>query len=183
MLHLVLPDPLTRALPALWTALLLAPLPVLAWAAWTDLVSRIIPDGACIALALYGLLLRGLAGPWALAELVAIAVLAFIALAMLHARGGFGGGDVKLAAAILLGLSPPGAYTFLVVTVLTGGVLAILHLALRALPPPRPAPAGAALVQRLWRAERWRVRRHRTLPYGIALASGGGWAFLTSVGA
>ena len=50
------------------------------------------------------------------------------------------------------------------------------------LPPAPHAPVGAALTRRVWRAERWRVRRRAALPYGIAIAFGGTVAFLTSSG-
>jgi prepilin peptidase CpaA len=182
MLHPAHPDILAQALPVLWTAALLVPLPLLAWAAWSDLLSRTIPDQACIVLAATGLAVRGSSGAAPLALSAGIAALAFLALAALHARGGFGGGDVKLIAAVLLGLSPLGAYRFLVITILAGGVLAVIHLALRALPPAPPAPAGAVLPWRLWRAERWRVRRQRTLPFGIANAGGGCWAVVSGIG-
>ena len=182
MLHLTLPDAFAEILPDLWRAVLLVPLPLLVWAAWADLVTRTIPDAACIALALTGLLLRGAAGPWPLAISAGVAAVTFLALAVLHARGGFGGGDVKLASAVLLGLSPIGAYRFFVITILAGGGLALIYLTLRALPPTPVAPAGAAVPWRLWRAERWRVRRHGTLPYGIAIACGGCWAVLTTIG-
>ena len=182
MFHFALPDPFAEILPDLWRGLLLVPVPLLAWAAWSDLVTRTIPDAACIALALAGVLLRGAAGPWPLALSAGIAALTFFALAVLHAHGGFGGGDVKLAAAVLIGLSPIGAYRFFVITILAGGGLALIYVAMRALPPVRPASAGAALPRRLWRTERWRVRRHGTLPYGIAIACGGCWAVLTTIG-
>ncbi len=157
-------------------------LPLLAWAAWTDLIKRTIPNAVCIALLVIGFALRAAAGPWPLATSAGIAALAFVVLAAAHAAGALGGGDVKLAAAMLVGLSPLAAYRFTVMTILAGGVLVLVHLALRALPPARPAPAGAALPTRIWRAERWRVQRHGGLPYGIAIAFGGCWAVLTTLG-
>jgi prepilin peptidase CpaA len=110
----------------------------------------------------------------------------FLALAMLHARGMLGGGDVKLAAAICLGLSPPSAYRFIFVTAMAGGVLALLHLlarhALRAAPPRRPPPRGSPLPKRVFFAERWRIARRGSLSYGVAIACGGIWAVLEARG-
>jgi prepilin peptidase CpaA len=83
-------------------------------------------------------------------------------------------------------------YRFLVATVLAGGVLSLLHIVLRRAPPPvrlpgRPPGAGpslrrASVVRRVINAERWRIRRKGSLPYGIAIAFGGAWVTLTGVG-
>jgi prepilin peptidase CpaA len=174
--------PANSVAAAMWTGALMTPIPLLVWAACSDFLTRLIPDTACIGLALAGVVIRGAAGPRALGISVGIACLVFVGLAVLNALGGLGGGDVKLASATLVGLSPPAAYSFLVVTVIGGGVLAAIYLALRSLGPASPAEAGAALPRRLWRIERWRIRRHGTLPYGIALACGGSWAILTNFG-
>src|SRR6185437_10028958 len=103
-----------------------------------------------------------------------------------HARGGLGGGDVKLAAAVCLGLSPFEAWRFVVVTSLAGGILAILHLlgrlALRSSGTIAPAPAGSPSLIRVLRTERWRIARHGSLSYGVAIACGGIWAILESRG-
>lgn len=160
--------------------LLFTHLPILLWAAWSDLVRRTIPDSACIALAALGLVLRSAAGPWPAAISVGIAAATFVALTFAHAGGGLGGGDVKLAAAMLVGLSPSGAYRFFIITILAGGVLVLAHLALRALPPITPTPANAGTLNRIWRAQRWRVRRQGGLPYGLAIACGGIWAVITT---
>ncbi len=164
------------------TILTMAPLPLLAWVAWSDLVTRTIPDCACIALAVIGIMLRAPAGAWPLGLSVLIAAVTFLALAFIHATGALGGGDIKLATALLLGFPPAGALGFAVITVYAGGVLVLAHLAMRWLPPVSPAPAGAALPLRVWRMERWRVQRRTGLPYGIAIACGGAWTVITSAG-
>jgi prepilin peptidase CpaA len=96
-----------------------------------------------------------------------------------------GGGDVKLAAATAVGLPAGSIYQLIVYTALAGGVLACLHLALRfglrRLPPHAPR-RGACLIQRVVSAERWRIARHGSLPYGVAIACGGIWAVLTARG-
>ena len=138
---------------------------LLGLAAWSDLAIRTIPDWICVALALAGLLIRGSAGAHALAISVGLAGVLFLALVFVHAYGGLGGGDVKLAAALVLGLPASGAYRFLMVTVLAGGVLGLLYLALRQLPAPLPCPSGASRLRRVWTAERWRIRRKGSLPY------------------
>ena len=165
--------------------LMVASIGLLALAALTDLATRTIPDTVSVALCCTGLLGRAFDGLAAIGISVVVALALFLLLVVLHARGALGGGDVKLAAAAVLGLSPDSAYQFVVVTALAGGVMAILHLLLRpvmriwrATPPPR----GASLLRRIAAAERWRIARHGSLPYGVAIACGGIWATLASRG-
>jgi prepilin peptidase CpaA len=154
-------------------------------AARRDLATRIIPDGISITLVGLGIASRSLAGLPNLALSVGLAAGLFILLVPAHARGVLGGGDVKLLAATAVGLSPESLYGFVVVTALAGGALALLHLTLRrafrgvsTAPPPR----GIALSRRIAAAERWRIARHGSLPYGVAIACGGIWAVVTSRG-
>jgi prepilin peptidase CpaA len=175
--------------PAIWATdlIALATIGLLAVAAMSDLATRTIPDQACIALAMLGLGGRLLAGTAALAISAGVAIGLFVVLVLAHARGILGGGDVKLAAATALGLAPVQTYRFLVATVLAGGVLSALHLALRHLPPPTRLPGGrplrqSSVVRRVLTAERWRIRRKGSLPYGVAIACGGAWVTLTGVG-
>jgi len=155
---------------------------LLGLAAWSDLAIRTIPDWICIALAFAGVILRASVGVAAVAVSAAVAGGLFFVLALVHARGAIGGGDVKLAAAVVLGLSAGGAYRFIVITVIAGGVLAMMHLALRWLPSPVPCPAGASPLRRVWTAERWRIRRRGSLPYGVAMACGGATVVLSGMG-
>ncbi len=111
-----------------------------------------------------------------------LAALVFAALALLHARGWLGGGDVKLAAGVAAGLAPQAVLLFLVVTGIAGGVLAAAHLVLRGLTFRPRRLVKLAGPRRVWRAERWRIARHAPLPYGVAIACGGAWAFLFGPG-
>ena len=114
---------------------------------------------------------------------VGVAMGLFALLVLAHARGALGGGDVKLAAAMALGLAPVQTYRFVVATILAGGVLSLLHLLLRRAPPPAPLPKKfsrrAPLAWRIVTVERWRIRRKGSLPYGVAIACGGAWVMLT----
>ena len=149
---------------------------LLLFAAWKDLATRTIPDAIAIAVAALGALDRLFSGLLPLAVSASIALGFGLLLVVMHARGWLGGGDVKLAAAISLGLSAAGTYRFIVITAIAGGILALVHLALRAAlhrisastPPQRASP-----LVRIYRAERWRIARHGPLPYGIAIAAGG----------
>jgi prepilin peptidase CpaA len=111
-------------------------------------------------------------------SLVAGAILLLLLL-MVFTRGWMGGGDVKLLTALAVGLPPSGVIQLLTITALSGGVLAALHLIMRALPYPRLAPAGSSFLRRVYAVERWRHLRHAPLPYGVAIACGGIWTILT----
>jgi prepilin peptidase CpaA len=169
-------------LAMVWTVDLLAAAIVglLIYAALADVAARIIPDGVAIGLVALGVIERLLAGLPNLGASVLVALLLLVILVFLNARGLMGGGDVKLAAAIAIGLPVEAIYRFIVVTSLAGGILALVHLALRysIRKAPRPPPNGASLARRVIAAERWRIVRHGSLPYGVAIACGGIWAVL-----
>ena len=155
-------------------------------ATWHDIATRTIPDAIAIGIALLGAANRLLTGLPALALSLAAALVLLLLLTVLHARGLLGGGDAKLIAALCLGLSLPSAYRLLVATALAGGALALLHLilrrAVRGTPARQPLPRGASLPRRIFQAERWRISRHGSLPYAVAIACGGLWAILAAPG-
>jgi prepilin peptidase CpaA len=171
-----------------WLGAILAALVValLVFAALADIATRTIPDSVAIAVGLLGMAAHLLTGPTALALSAAVAFALFVLLVVLHARGLMGGGDVKLAAATCLGLSLPSADRFIVVTAMAGGVLALMHLAarwaLRNTSRVAPPQRGASLPRRVFAAECWRIVRHGSLPYGVAIACGGIWAVLSAHG-
>ena len=86
----------------------------------------------------------------------------FAVLVQLRARGALGGGDVKLTAAMAVGLAPMQTYRFLVATVLAGGVLSLLHIVLRRVPPPERLPGGTAFAAGIAGTPR---RHRRTLAH------------------
>ena len=169
-------DPLSLALPMAGLAL--------GWAAADDLCRRIIPDTASILLATLGLALplwQGAPFPWV--SLVAAATL-FLVLCALHGRGWLGGGDVKLASAILLLVGVERAAPFATATALAGGVLSLLYLAgwlaLRNARPTRRLlrrfgglTGPARLLAHVLAAEAHRIATRHSVPYGVALAAGG----------
>lgn len=166
-----------------WQALAVpAAVVLLLIAASSDLLSRTIPDWVSVTLAGLGLVNRALIGFGAAATSVLLAFLVFLVLAVAHARGGLGGGDVKLVSAAAFGLSPTGLYEMLLCMSFAGGVLAVAHFVARRLPRPAFSPPGASRLRRLWTIEKWRWRRPGCLPYGVAIATGGVWALLSGTG-
>jgi prepilin peptidase CpaA len=156
---------------------------LLASAAWFDVASRLIPNRICLVLALVGMLGRLSVGPSALAISLGIAACVLLVLMMLHQIGALGGGDVKLLVAMALGLPPMGVMILFVVTALAGGVLCLVHLAMRRLPLPRQSKSDAFVLLRVYAVERWRIIRHGPIPYGVAIAFGGIWSLLKTMGA
>ncbi len=145
-------------------------LALLALAAASDLASRIVPDRASLGIALAGVLLR--LQDSTLAPALAAALTVFAAALVCWHRGWLGGGDVKLVAAAAL-IVPPGRVPGLVAAVLlSGGVLALIYLALAALLPAPAASAPRGRWARIARIERRRVHRRGPLPYACAIVAG-----------
>ncbi len=143
---------------------------LLVWAAISDIRSFIIPNKLCLAVAgLYPLYVFSAAQPpdWPFAAAMAFGV--FIVGAGLFAFNLIGGGDVKLLAAVLLWAGPEYGVTFLVLTVLFGGALAVVMLfwgkmlqftpfLWRLVGPPVVTDGHAS---------------KQSMPYGVAISFGG----------
>ncbi|MFZ1427599.1 MAG: prepilin peptidase [Geminicoccaceae bacterium] len=142
-------------------------------AAWRDLAVRTIPDRISLGLLAIGIVARASVGLSALLMSLAVAAALFGVLVLLHARGLMGGGDVKLASALAVGLTPLGTYHFVVATAAAGGLLGVAYLLMaRRLRAPLPQPRMSLLL-RLRAVEVRRIRLRRSLPYGVAIALGG----------
>jgi prepilin peptidase CpaA len=158
--------------------ILVASLALLTAAALSDLARRIIPDRVAAALAVLGAAAAALHGAHALLLSAAAAAALCAALALLHGRGMLGGGDVKLASAVALGLPVSAFGGFLAATACAGGVIALVHLALRPIAPQLASGRRFPLLRRILAAECWRIRRRGSVPYGVAIASGGAFILL-----
>jgi prepilin peptidase CpaA len=118
--------------------------------------------------------LAQLAQGWQAASLsFAIACTLFTLLLLPAMRGMLGGGDVKLAAAVALGLPPAATWDFIFATVMIGGLLGLAYLAGPYLAPRPHAMVSASLLRRVAAVESWRLRRRGPVPYGVAIAGGG----------
>ena len=155
---------------------------LLALAASADIGYRIIPNWIAATIAVLGLAIRLSVSPSALLVSACIALAVFAGMVFLHSRRVFGGGDVKLVAATCLGLAPAATNQFIFVTAMAGGIVAVLHLIGRRVVRNRglcaPLPRGTSLFRRIVSIEIWRLARHGSLPYGVAIACGGIWAIL-----
>ena len=181
-----MPSLLNAALqPSLSVSLVTAGMALLAISAWTDVRARRIPDLCAGAMAVLGVAYKLQSGWYTAAFSVITALLLFFLLFMAFVRGYVGGGDVKLATAVALWLSPPQCYTFLVVSAFFGGGMALVYLATRFLRPLPPTGENKAAVARegegMFMAEYRRMRAGAPLPYGLALAVGGGYALMQSL--
>ncbi|WP_309604141.1 prepilin peptidase [Phenylobacterium sp.] len=141
-------------------------------AALRDATSYTIPNW--ISLALVGIFpLAALALGLPLAVLggqLGLGAAALVAAMAMFALGWIGGGDAKLFAAAALWLGWPAILTFLAVTGVAGGVLAVGLLALRAPAVRRHLPAGPGWFVRL-------AEPGENVPYGVAIAVGALAAF------
>lgn len=141
-----------------------------------DLVSYRIPNWISLALATgFGLAAVAVGIPVSTVGLnLAVGAAALAAGVALFALGWIGGGDAKLFAAAALWIGWPGALSFMAVTGVAGGGLALVLLSLRA-PALRPLVlAGPAWFTRLGEPG-------ESVPYGVAIAIGALTAFPASV--
>ena len=146
---------------------------LLCFAAARDVATRLIPDEVSIAIAVLGLATRAFEGWMAAATSLGVAVGLFALLLLLAMRGLLGGGDVKLVSAMAVGLAPADSWTFVVATVLAGGVLGVIYLIARhVVPHVELAPRGPFL-RRVLAIEARRMRHRGPLPYAVAIAAGG----------
>jgi prepilin peptidase CpaA len=152
-------------------------------AALHDVMARTVPNGVALAIAASGLVAQisqSLMGAGHLLVSIPVALIVFVAAALLWRRGLMGGADVKLFAASALLVPPMLVPSLLASITIGGGLLALVYLvARRRMPRPEPGrPPG--LFARVIRLERWRLRRGGPLPYAVAIA--GGVVFVVSRG-
>lgn len=96
---------------------------------------------------------------------LAVGAVALVAGMAMFAMRWIGGGDAKLFAAAGLWLGWPAAFTFVGVTAIAGGALAVALLGLRSARLRPFMPAGPAWFARL-------AQPGENVPYGVAIAIG-----------
>ncbi|NFV80741.1 prepilin peptidase [Magnetospirillum aberrantis] len=143
-------------------------------AAVRDLGWRLI-DNRLVAAALVAWFGHAVLSGWGGAAIffhLAIGVAAFAVALGAGLAGWMGGGDVKLAAAVFTWAGPEHALAILVMVVVAGLLLAVLGVAADAV--LRRWPSGFA------RRGLFLLSAARGVPYGVALACGGGLAALAA---
>ena len=141
-------------------------------AALKDLTSFTIPNWITLALIAafpVAALMGGLPLP-AIGLHAAVGVAALVLGMVMFAVGWIGGGDAKLFAAAGLWLGWPASMTFLLMTCIAGGALAVMLLGLRSARLRPFVPAGPAWLLRL-------AEPGENVPYGVAIAAGALAAF------
>lgn len=153
-------DPAT-ALSSLMLAVFVAAIVIaVAW----DIAKLEIPNTISVVLIL-AFLAGGLAGGigWvAMLSHLGAGIAALFVGVFLHRFGVWGGGDVKLAAALAIWFGWVPLMNWLLLVAIIGGILAVVILVYRQLPLPDTAPA-------------WLLRLHAPsegIPYGVAIGSG-----------
>jgi len=164
----------------LFQTLILLAFPVLVIAAGLrDVASYTIPNWMpAVLIVAFAVAAVALGLPWRLvAADVAVGLVALIAGMGMFAAAWIGGGDAKLFAAAALWLGLAGAPTYLLVTGLAGGGLALGLLALRSGPLQAIISGGPAWFVRL-------AKPGEGVPYGVAIALGALVAFpMSALGA
>lgn len=139
-------------------------------AAIQDVLRFHIADAFSVALILLFLLTATLTGAWPLAAFglsVGLAATVFVLGAGLFYAGLWGGGDVKLLAALTLWVQPDALLVFLAWVAMAGGGVALVLLAGRLL--PRKIKESHKIIGNLFTTEQG---NSQNMPYGLAIMIG-----------
>lgn len=132
-------------------------------AAYGDVRTRRIPNGLAVALAALGLVRLLTGNPATMLTSIGAAAAVFAVGLLLFWRRLIGGGDVKLMAAAVLLVGAPALTLFIVAMSLCGLVVTLATLA---------ADRLARRAATLHASPRSQLGSRRTVPYGVAIASG-----------
>jgi prepilin peptidase CpaA len=114
-------------------------------------------------------------GTWHAAVSIGIGVVVFCIALSLYAFQIIGGGDAKLVSAVSLWAGPAFISEFLLVTALSGGIVALVAIIVRRL---GNLAAAQPSLQAIVGLQEDRIE----LPYGVAIAAGGIWVALRLLG-
>jgi Flp pilus assembly protein protease CpaA len=138
-------------------------------ASYYDVRTRRIPNALTGSLALAALAVHAFFGWRSVAESLAVMAVLTAAGTLLYARGGIGGGDIKLAIAASGMLGYPLCVPFLLYTAIAGGLLALVFLAIRG---NAKATLSRSVLMVLAGAPGLATDKRETLPYAVAFALG-----------
>lgn len=137
-------------------------------ASYFDVRARRIPNVLTGSLAAAALLVHGVEGLRPLGVTIAVMASLMAVGTLIYARGGIGGGDVKLAAAASGMLSYPLLVPFLLYTAIGGGFLAVAFLAARG----KGNPVPRAVLMTVMGAPGLAATKIESMPYAVAFAFG-----------
>jgi prepilin peptidase CpaA len=147
-------------------------------AAFSDVRTRRIPNALVIALFVCGLAVNAFAGWHAVALDVAVAFSILVAGSVAFSFRLIGGGDVKLLAAAAGTLGYPLAVTFVLFTLLCGGVLGVAYSASRGRLRTTLANVQTMALPLFAGARPVRPQDSLAMPYAIAILAGAACAAL-----
>ena len=104
---------------------------------------------------------------------VAIAVGVFIFLLILFARGIMGGGDVKLIPVVALWAGPDLWLIFIFITMLTGGLVALLTISFQYIKNSRTSHKSSENINLSVSHSAELEFKEKHIPYGIGISAGG----------
>jgi prepilin peptidase CpaA len=141
-------------------------------AAVSDVRTRRIPNALVIALFAGGLAANALLGWQAVAIDIAIVIAVLVAGSVAFSFRLIGGGDVKLLAAAAGTLGYPSAVTFILFTLLCGGVLAVAYSATRGRLGATIANVQSMALPLFAGARPARPQDSLAMPYALAIFAG-----------
>jgi prepilin peptidase CpaA len=147
-----------------------------ALAAASDATTRRIPNVIPLAILIGIVVERSQHGWIALGSGIGALAIVLIAGTIIHARGWFGGGDVKLAGAVAAAFGIPACFSFLIFTAVCGGVVALAVLFFTRRLSAREAVVAIDVLVRTRAVTLAHAKA--TVPYAIAIAFG---ALLTTI--
>jgi len=147
---------------------------VLAGASIVDLRRRIIPNEAAAAVAVCGIALNLLYHPGTAWVTAALALGVLVALGLLARFAQFGGGDIKMIAAVSLLVPPERLAGLLLIIAVAGGLLSAVYLVLRRMlhAPKGTVRSARSPFGRFLVIERARILASPTVPYALAILAG-----------
>ena len=138
-------------------------------AAFIDVRSRRVPNALTATLAVAAVIVHAFEGPKAVGTSVAVMLVLTFLGSLVYARGGIGGGDVKLAITACGMLNFPLCIPFLLYTAIGGGLLAIGYLLVRG---RTRAAAVRGVLMTLSGVPGLAAKKHEGMPYAVAFAFG-----------
>jgi len=150
------------------------------WAAISDFRFFILSNKLCLSvLALYPLFILSLYFDGRAPDTeyilfsIGISIALFFVLLVLFARGIMGGGDVKLIPVVALWAGPDMTLIFLLITMLSGGLIALLTISFQYIKKTRTNSKSSENINFSMSQSSILENKDKNIPYGIGISAGG----------